>query len=225
MNFYKQKLRFLMAEQTKKLGQARLQHLKKMKRLQDEIWEVEMSVKEALIEKKKELRRAQVSIFETIRSMHLEHSQSISKCRSQFSNEIRRIEMSTERSIEGNREMLEAESKDVATSIKLHKDEQIAYMTHMHEKQLLEMKTFFNELSVNNLAVITSLQAEVETKKENEQSINTRLKQIEEKYNKLKKPAEENEGKLVLYQNEERGATLTRQALEKAAKQVKITES
>ena len=209
-----------MAEQSKRLGQARLLHLQKMKRIQDELWEVQMIMKEGLLEKKKELRQAQVSLFETIRSMHLEHAETISELRNEFSNEIRRMEQSTERTISGNREVLEGDSRSAISKIKLNKEEQIVYMTYMHEKQLLEMKTFFNDLSVNNLAVITSLQAEIETKKENEQRIKRRLNEIAAEYDKLQKPVEEYETKLILYQNEVKETTLARQEFARAAKQV-----
>jgi hypothetical protein len=211
-----------MAEQSKKLGQARLLHLQKMKRIQDELWEVQMMMKEGLMERKKELRTAQVSLFETIRSMHLEHAETISALRKEFANEIRRMEMATERSITRDREVLDAEAKQVVSRIKQNKEEQIVYMTYMHEKQLLEMKTFFNDLSVNNLAVITSLQAEIASKKANEQRLKRRLKGLAEQYEKLRGPVEEYESQIILYQHEGKEANLARQEFKKAAKQVNI---
>jgi hypothetical protein len=154
--------------------------------------------------------------------MHLEHAETISALRKEFANEIRRMEMATERSITRDREVLDAEAKQVVSRIKQNKEEQIVYMTYMHEKQLLEMKTFFNDLSVNNLAVITSLQAEIASKKANEQRLKRRLKGLAEQYEKLRGPVEEYESQIILYQHEGKEANLARQEFKKAAKQVNI---
>lgn len=61
MDLYKQKLRFLQAEQSKKLGLVRLGHLQKMKKVQDEVWAIQLVMKESLEAKKKILRNSQVS--------------------------------------------------------------------------------------------------------------------------------------------------------------------
>jgi len=209
-----------MSEQSKKLGQARLLHLQKMKRVQDELWEVQMMMKEELLEKKKELRQAQVSLYETIRSMHQEHADRISALRKEFSDEIRRMEMATERKISQDRELLDAQAKERNARIKSTKDEQIHYMNYMHDKQLLEMKTFFNDLSVNNLAVITSLQAEIAAKKVTEQRLKRRLKEIADEYISLAVPLADQEHKLILYKNEARDCAQLQHEFKKAAKQV-----
>jgi len=193
MNIWKQKLRYLMGEQTEKLAKVRLHNLWSMKRVQDEIWEIIMMLRDGLVDKHQQLRAMEYSKYAMLQHLQHAHSDEVKLLRAEFAREVKRMSEQTERHAGLERDVIEEQNSKELVIIRAKKEEQIDHMLYMHEKQLLEMKTFFNDLEVNNMAVITSLQQEIAAKKVTERRLQRGLAAIKERYDLMMVPVHEAE--------------------------------
>ena len=90
MNIWKQKLGYLMGEQTEKLAQARLANLFKMKRVQEEIRDIIM-LREPMYERHAQWRSIQTSKYAILQQLHQNHSDEVTALRDEFVNEMKRM--------------------------------------------------------------------------------------------------------------------------------------
>lgn len=158
---YEQKLRFLKAEQTRKLGQLRLLHLEQMAEAQDDAWLIHMILKEELTNKKKEIRQAQFAFYQMIRGLHWAHAKQVSDLREAFAREIRRLESSFDRSLFENNEQAEEEQQKNLNKMANDKEEQIRFLIDDHSWQADQMKMFFQELLKISLDIVNQMKHEV----------------------------------------------------------------
>ncbi|ODN03613.1 Growth arrest-specific protein 8 [Orchesella cincta] len=158
---YNQKLRFLKQEQSRKLGQLRLLHLQQMAQVQDDAWLVHMVMKEALMNKKKEVRRAQMAFYQLLRGLYWQHAKQVSDLRNQFAREIRRLESCFDRRLfEKNEQEEEQHDKELA-KMGTAKEEQIRFLIEDHAWQADQMKAFFQELLKISLDIVNQMKQEV----------------------------------------------------------------
>jgi len=176
-------------EQNRKLGEIRLYHLLKMKQVQDDAWAMQMIMSEALVTKKKEVRRAQLAFFEIIRGLHWKHSKDVSDLRNEFSKELRRLESSFDRRLfEFNDREEEVHDRDIGRLASL-KEDQIKKLIEFHERQFLEIKTFFNDLNINNVAVVNTLKMHVKREKVRELHLIRKRNDLQDKLSSYTTPS------------------------------------
>ncbi|CAG7734913.1 unnamed protein product [Allacma fusca] len=185
MSLYKQKLRYLMMEQTKKLSSVRLHHLEKMKRVQEETRSIQKSMQEVLTGKQREVQKARSSIHEIIRRMKMEHVEEITRIRNDFGRDIRRLESDFNRRLFVRQ--TNARCDDILTNLNIHKMEETEDILLLHETQLGDMKKFYNDLMTNNFAIIATLQNDVEDMKSNEDRLQMEIKNLNDELSKWKK--------------------------------------
>lgn len=222
MKSWKHKLRNFMSEETDKISQARLANLYRMKRIQDEIWEILMMLRESNWEKHSQWRVMQQSKYGILQMLQQNHSDEVTALRTQFAEEIKRMTLTTERAIDAERDSIQVKNAAELATIRTNKEDQLDHMLYTHEKQLLEMKTFFNDLEVNNMAVISSLQQEIAHKKLNERRLQRTLKQTMDKYNDLLLPVEDLEDKMVEWEEDEEEMAKVRRDIADAEHQVRL---
>lgn len=149
------------AEQTRKLGQLRLLHLQQMAQIQDDAWLIHMAMKEELMNKKKEIRRAQMAFYQMIRGLHWAHAKAVSDLRNEFAREVRRLETSYDRGLFEKNERLEEEHDRQMGKLAVAKEEQIKYLIDDHAWQADQMKAFFQELLKISLDIVQQMKIEV----------------------------------------------------------------
>lgn len=181
---YKQKLRFLLTEQSKRVDEARLDNLKRLRKAQDDMLAIQSSLKESVEQKSNELRHAQTAMHELLRQMKMENAKNISHVRTATCLEISRLER------DFLRLTMERENKDeIAIEnerelVKNKHSEHVEQLKEQHDQQLAKTKSYFHEITVNNLATIAALQDEIKEMKEDEKKI---LQQLEKSSKELRK--------------------------------------
>lgn len=184
---HKQKLRFLLTEQSKKVDEARLQNLKKMRKAQDDMLGIQTSLKELVNQKSRELRQAQIAMHELLRQMKLENSKNISKVKNETCLEIARLER------DFLRLTLERENRDdiaIDNERELVKNKHLQHVERLQEIHGSEMdktQAYFHSITINNLATIAALQDEIREMKQFEKKIIQELGQSNKDLRALEK--------------------------------------
>jgi len=185
MNVYKQKLRYLLTEQSRKVSEVRLHNLHKMKHIQEDTWAIQHSMREQLEQKNNQITTTQLSLHQLMQTMKLENAENASKLHTNLCSEIRRMESTYERLMfqrEKAQSILEAEE---VSRTNIDKSEHIKNLVDLHDSQITEMKDFFNEITVNNFAVISALQTEIEEMRKREMSLQNEISKGRRDYKRL----------------------------------------
>jgi len=193
-----------MSEHLKQLGAARLDYLQRMKLLQDQFWKLESVLKADNQERKKELGDARLCHLQTIRNLQFQHSQNITEMRSQYSKQVRRTEVQSDLILIKHREMVDLECKQDLIQTQILKDEQLNQLIQTHSEQLTQLKDYYNELTVNNLAIIATLQEELTERRTLEEKLRGELERSQINCQHLAKRVAEQEGKMVQWTSEEK---------------------
>ncbi|CAG7818223.1 unnamed protein product [Allacma fusca] len=184
------KLRALQNEEMKNLGIIRLQHLKQVKRISDEIWDVENILRDAATGKRMQIRTQMRAQFEILRSLHTAHVQALQNMMFNLSKAIRSKEMVWERHFDCRWEKSSKAVTKMDKQINAQKTTSLFMMNDLHERILQDLKTFFNDMTSNNFAVITTLEQEIDTQKSTNNRLARDLVHVKKQYAGISKPLE-----------------------------------
>ena len=193
---HKQKLRHLLTEQSKKVDEARLQNLKKLRKAQEDMSAIQNSLKESIDQKSRELRQAQSAMCELMRQMKLENAKNVSKMRNDMCIEISRLERDFMRASQEKEKRDELAIENERELVKNKHLDQIELIKSTHEQEMEKLRNYFHSITINNLATITALQDEIKDMKQYEQKIIDELKKSNNDFKKLEN--------LVQMENKER---------------------
>lgn len=185
MHVYKQKLRFLMTEQSRRVAEVRLHNLNKMKVLQESTWKVQNSMRQTIDKKNREISNCQTSIQSIMRQLQTEHEESCSKLRNDFCAELRRIESTFERLMFEREKSQQLHEASEIQRTNQEKSEHVRQLMELHQIQLEQMKEYFNEITANNFAVISALQENIGELRGREQELKQKLSKERTKCRKL----------------------------------------
>lgn len=171
MHVYKQKLRFLMTEQSRRVAEVRLHNLQQMKSFQESTSSIQNSMRQTIERKNQEISKGQTSIYTMMRQLQLENAEHASKLRSDFCAELRRIDSTFVRMMYEREKAQEIQEAAEIQRTQQEKSEHISQLMNLHQTQLKDMKDYFNEITANNFAVISALQEELARLREKEQEL------------------------------------------------------
>lgn len=211
-----------MTEQSRRVDEVRLRSLEQMKRLQESSQSVQNSMRETISKKNGEISNTQTSIQTMIRQLQTQHKEQVSKLRMDFCAELQRIEKTFERLLVEREKTQELRENTEIQRTQHEKNEHIQELMNMHEKQMSQMKEFFNEITANNFAVISALQEELCRMKEKEEELKKEVLKGRRDYKKLEativKGKEEVEKKL---KEDKRSAIKIHERLKKCDERLK----
>jgi hypothetical protein len=201
-DYQAQKLRALQNEEMKNLGIIRLQHLKEVKRISDEIWDVENILRDAASEKRVQIRTQMRAQFEILRSLFAAHAQTLQNMMFNLSKAIRSKEIVWERHFDSRWDTSTKSVTKTDKQILAQKVSTLFMMNDQHERFLQDLKTFFNDMTSNNFAVISSLEQEIDAQKSTNNRLARDLRHIKAKYLNMTKPLEKMQENLMEWKDQ-----------------------
>lgn len=158
---HKQKLRYLLTEQSKSVNEARLDNLKKLQKTQEDMVSMQATLKECVTQKSRELRQAQNAMHELMRNMRLENAKSISQVRNEMCLEVARLESDFLTASLGRERREEIATENEREIIKNRHLEHIDRLKALHTADMGKTESYFHSITINNLATIAALQDEI----------------------------------------------------------------
>ncbi|CAL8120261.1 unnamed protein product [Orchesella dallaii] len=185
LQMHKQKLRYLLTEQSKKVDEARLDNLKKMRKAQEEMLSIQTTLKEAVVQKSKEIRQAQGALHELMRQLKLENARNISEVKNKFCVEVSRLERDFLRLSLEREKREEIANENERELVKFEQTRLLEEIKSTHEVEMSKMKDYFHSVTVNNLATISALQDEIQGMKDSEKVLLQELRKSKTEFKKL----------------------------------------
>ncbi|XP_076258428.1 growth arrest specific protein 8 [Rhynchophorus ferrugineus] len=169
LKFYKQKVKHLQYEHQNNLTECKAEALVSLKTAQDEHSEQE---KELLRDKKNlklQLREQEISFQDQIKNIKIEHQKEISEARGEFEEKAKEMELKYEKKFHDLRTQLHTQHDMEISEVEERKNNQITELNKHHDKAFNEMKNYYNDITLNNLALISTLKDQMEVlRKQNE---------------------------------------------------------
>ncbi|KAJ1332253.1 hypothetical protein BSLG_008912 [Batrachochytrium salamandrivorans] len=152
---------------------------------QEEKHQVEIKDKRLL---KLELKEFELSHEDIIKNLKQRHDQEITNMRNDFERQAKELHGKYEKKMKVIRDDLELKRKNEIHEIEERKNGQINALMKNHDKAFTEIKNYYNDITLNNLALINSLKEQVEDMKKKEERNEKQMTDITAENRRLSEP-------------------------------------
>ncbi|XP_049785045.1 dynein regulatory complex subunit 4 [Schistocerca cancellata] len=191
IKIYKQKVKHLLYEHQNNLAEYKAESMVSLRMAQDDYTDQEMELLADKKDLKSRLRDQELAHQEEMRNVKLEHSEALSKAREKFESEAREIEAKYERKLVTQRNDICMKYDMELKELEERKNKHITELMKNHEKAFSEIKSYYNDITLNNLTLIASLKEQMEETKEHEDRMEKELRELKNENKRLVQPFEE----------------------------------
>lgn len=185
---YKQKVKHLLYEHQNNISELKTESSIALKRAQEEHRDQESDLRKdkrslKVINKEQELAHENEH-----KDLRMKQDQYITELRENFEREAREIEAKYEKKLRVLRDELELKRKSEIHEIEERKNGQINALMKNHEKAFSDIKNYYNDITLNNLALINSLKEQIEEMKKKDERMEKEMAEIQLQNKRLIEP-------------------------------------
>ncbi|GAB6022559.1 Dynein regulatory complex subunit 4 [Chamberlinius hualienensis] len=173
-----QKMKHLMFENQNKLTLAKTENLGFLKTEQQSHEQREKQLLEGNNNLMKQLREQELSSLDLIQKMRLKHSEKLAKTRLQFETQVNEIENKYQERFKLAEREMKAKYELELQEMEERKNHHSENLIKNHEKALMNMKNYYNDITVNNMTLITTLKEQLVTRTNKESQLEKRVEQL-----------------------------------------------
>jgi len=228
---YKQKVKHLLYEHQNNLDELKTESMIALKRGQEIHRMQEMELRKdkrvlKVINKEQELAHEDAD-----KDLRIDHDKAVTSLREDFERQAREIESKYEKKMRSLRDELELRRKNEIHEIEERKNGQINQLMKNHEKAFADIKNYYNDITLNNLALINSLKEQIEDMKKKEERMEKEMAEVQQQNRKLVEPlskARENvtelQRQLTNYRKDKISLANSKARIVKMSKEIKDTK-
>ena len=131
------------------------------------------------------LREAEMDHEENLKKLRREHDQRETMIVQDFDRHVREIEAKYEQQAKDIRSEIELQRKTELHEVTARKDAQIQNLIKKHEKAFIDIKNYYNDITLNNLAQVNSLKETIIRMRDEESRKDKKLTEVVEEHKKL----------------------------------------
>lgn len=185
---YKQKVKHLLYEYQNNVAHLQGDSERTLQVEQEEHTGREQQLKKDKRALKLELKEFELSHEDIIKNLKSKHDQEITKMRADFERRAKELHGKYEKKMKIIRDDLELKRKNEIHEIEERKNGQINALMKNHDKGFTEIKNYYNDITLNNLALINSLKEQVEEMKKKEERNEKLMTDITAENKRLSEP-------------------------------------
>merc|ERR1712106_70083 len=185
---YKQKAKQLLYEHHNASAELRMNSNLALKQNAEELADHEKALRDDKTQLKVELRTVQLAHEDQIKELVKKQDMQITDQRENFERRSNDIVAKFERKMKEEREILELRRRTEIHEIEERKNGQIHALMKNHEKSFSNIKNYYNDITLNNLALINSLKEQIEEMKKKEERLEKEIAEAMSQNRKLKEP-------------------------------------
>lgn len=185
---YKQKVKHLLYEHQNNISELKAEGAVSIKLAQDDHRSEEMELRKDKRALKVSLKEQELSHEDIIKNLKRKHDEETTELRTDFERQAREIEAKYEKKMRALRDELDLRRKTEIHEIEERKNGQINSLMKNHEKAFSDIKNYYNDITLNNLALINTLKEQVEEMKKKEERMEKQMAEISAKNKLLAEP-------------------------------------
>lgn len=226
-NVFKQRVKHLLYEHLNNIAELKAENMVSLKVTQEEFDKQEKVLLEDKKKLKEKLIEQQQQQQEEVRVIRLEVSETLSKARSELETVAKEVEQRCSNRVDELREQLLLQHATELAEVEERKNKHIADLVRSHDAAFLDMKNYYNDVTLNNLALISSLKEQMEEMKRREERMEKALKEVQkenrcltEPMKRAKEEAAELSRQLTNYQKDKQSLAANKHCLVAAQKEL-----
>ncbi|XP_062500968.1 dynein regulatory complex subunit 4-like [Corticium candelabrum] len=185
---YKQKVKHLLYQHQSSVTEFRHQGTVAMKMGQDEHRKSEKELVDDKRSLKVNIKEMELAHEEVVKALKMKHDEDISQLRADFERQSEELQKKHDKKMKALRDELELRRKTEIHEIEERKNSQIDALMRNHESAFSSIKNYYNDITLNNLALINSLKEQVEDMKKREERMEKQMAEIQAENRKLAEP-------------------------------------
>nr|XP_058135522.1 dynein regulatory complex subunit 4 isoform X2 [Dasypus novemcinctus] len=225
---YKQKVKHLLYEHQNNLTEMKAEGTVVLKLAQKEHRAQEGTLSRDVRALKVELKEQELANEVVVKNLRLKHAEEITKMRNDFGRQAREIEAKYDKKMKMLREELDLRRKTELHEVEERKNGQINALMQRHEEAFTDIKNYYNDITLNNLALINSLKEQMEDMRKKEDHLEKEMAEVSVQNKRLADPLQkardemgEMQKRLVSYERDKQILTCTKARLKVAEKELK----
>ena len=173
---------------------------------------------------KVELKEQELAHEDIVRNLQLEYDKRVTQLRDDLTRQAKELEAKYERKMDLLRDDLELQRKAEIHEIEERKNGQINTLMLNHDKAFGDIKNYYNDITLNNLALINSLKEQVETLKKAEERNAKVMATTMAENKKLAEPLAAARSQLADMRKQMSGYETDKEALARAKARLKLAD-
>ncbi|CAG4987658.1 unnamed protein product [Colias eurytheme] len=158
----KQKIKHLKYEQQAASAALRAENLVALKAAKEEHTEQELELLNDKRALRQEMREKMLAAQDELRRAKLIHAEELSNTRSTFEERARQIEDKAEKKLQETKVELTVKHRTEIAEVEERKNKQLSELIAHHERAFSDLKNYYNDITLNNLGLISSLKQQME---------------------------------------------------------------
>ncbi|XP_011547830.3 dynein regulatory complex subunit 4 [Plutella xylostella] len=158
----KQRIKHLKYEQQAAAAALRAENLVALKAAKEEHAEQEAELLHDKRMLRQEIREKMAAAQDELRRAKLVHAEELSKTRAEFEEKARQIEEKAEKKLNETKVELTVKHRTEIAEVEERKNKQLSELIEHHEKAFTDLKNYYNDITLNNLGLISSLKSKME---------------------------------------------------------------
>ncbi|KAL4717030.1 hypothetical protein ACJJTC_016917 [Scirpophaga incertulas] len=158
----KQKIKHLKYEQQAAAAALRAENLVALKAAKEEHAEQELELLNDKRTLRQEMREKVLAAQDELRRAKLSHAEELSNTRSKFEEKARQIEDKAEKKLQETKVELTVKHRTEISEVEERKNKQLSELIAHHERAFSDLKNYYNDITLNNLGLISSLKQQME---------------------------------------------------------------
>ncbi|XP_062860556.1 dynein regulatory complex subunit 4 [Trichomycterus rosablanca] len=185
---YKQKVKHLLYEQQNNIAELKTEGVIATKLVQKEHADLENELRKGIRTLKVDLKEQELSNENLTKNLKLKHDEDITKLRNDFERQVREIEAKYEKKMQALRQEQDLRRKTEIHDVEERKNGHINTLIKNHEKAFSDIKNYYNDITLNNLALINTLREQVEEMKKKEERLEKEMADVLQQNKRLTEP-------------------------------------
>ncbi|XP_072492501.1 dynein regulatory complex subunit 4 isoform X2 [Notamacropus eugenii] len=225
---YKQKVKHLLYEHQNNLTEMKAEGTVSLKLAQKEHQTQENEMRKNMRFLKVELKEQELANEVVVKNLRLKHDEEITRMRNDFERQVREIESKYDKKMKMLRDELDLRRKTEIHEVEERKNGQINTLMKNHEKAFSDIKNYYNDITLNNLALINSLKEQMEDMKKKEDHLEKEMAEVTVQNKRLVEPLQKArdelldlQKKLINYEKDKHALTSSKARLKVAEKELK----
>lgn len=185
---YKQKVKHLLYEHQNNISELKAESAVALKLSQNDHRSNETDLRKDKRGLKVELKEQELAHEDVIKNLKKAHDETITNLGQDFERQAREIEQKYEKKMRALRDELDLRRKTEIHEIEERKNGQINTLMKNHEKAFSDIKNYYNDITLNNLALINTLKEQVEEMKKKEERMEKQMAELMTENKRLMEP-------------------------------------
>lgn len=221
---YKQKVKHLLYEHQNNIAELKAENVVALNLANEEFHGQELDLRKDKRGLKVELKEHQLANEDSIKALKLKHDQEVTQLRADFEREMKELISKYDKKMKQQRDELELRRKTEIHEIEERKNMQINALIKQHEKAFSDIKNYYNDITLNNLALINTLKEQLEEMKKKEDRLEKQMSDVLAENKRLTEPLQRAKEELNELHKQLSSYEKDKQALANAKARLRVTE-